>query len=250
MASVPRVIYSAWLQGVAQAPPIVQLCFSRWARLNPEYQLRVLEASDATAALASHNFPDIPVQALTDILRVKLLLEQGGIWVDATLLPVVPLQGWLPGLMAGTDMFAFARPGPDRPISSWFLAAAPGHIIIRKLWHEILRFWHKPRRMAQYNGGPTPPDPAASVAPRAGGATDEYPYFWLHYLFQYLLETDAAFASAWALCPEVSAGPPHRLQTICTVPVTSEVVYAAAAEAPVQKLNWRASYPLDVLARL
>jgi len=184
MTSVPRVIHSAWLQGVAQAPAIVQLCFTRWARLNPEYQLRVLDASDAAALLAGHNLPAVPAQAFTDILRVKL------------------------------------------------------------------HFWRKPRRMAQYNGGLIPPSPSASVAPGSGGATDEYPYFWLHYLFQYLLETDAVFASVWALCPQISAEPPHRLQNVCAGPVTAQVMEAAAKAAPVQKLNWRASYKLDVLARL
>lgn len=51
MALLPRVIYSAWLQGAAQAPAIAPFCFQRWARLNPEYQLRVQEASDAAALL-------------------------------------------------------------------------------------------------------------------------------------------------------------------------------------------------------
>jgi Capsular polysaccharide synthesis protein len=250
MTSVPRVIYSAWLQGVAQAPAIVQLCFTRWARLNPEYQLRVLDASDAAALLAGHNLPAVPAQAFTDILRVKLLLEHGGIWADATVLPVAPLRDWLPGLMPDSGIFAFSRPGPDRPIASWFMAAAPGHVIVQKLWDEIRHFWRKPRRMAQYNGGLIPPSPSASVAPGSGGATDEYPYFWLHYLFQYLLETDAVFASVWALCPQISAEPPHRLQNVCAGPVTAQVMEAAAKAAPVQKLNWRASYRLDVLARL
>jgi hypothetical protein len=250
MALLPRVIYSAWLQGAAQAPAIVQLCFQRWARLNPEYQLRVLVASDAAAVLAPHNLPPVPPQALTDILRAKLLLEHGGIWVDASLYPVAPLSAWLPGLMNNTEVFAFARPGPDRPISSWFMAASPGSLIMRRLWVEILRFWHKPRQLAQYNGGVIPPNPAASVAPEAGGASNEYPYFWLHYLFQYLLETDTNFAAAWSLCPHVPAIAPHQLQAACAAPATAQSIITAARTAPVQKLNWRAPYPLDLLALL
>lgn len=247
MASVPRVIYSAWLQGVAQAPAIVQLCLARWARLNPDHEMRVLDAQAAAALLEPYNIPPVPAQALSDILRAKLLLEQGGVWVDATLFPVAPLNAWLPGLVAGAEFFAFSRPGADRPISSWFMAVTPGHVIMRRLWAEILRFWARPRTLAHYNGGLIPPHPAASVAP-GGGA--EYPYFWLHYLFQYLLDTDPEFAAAWALCPQISAGPPHHLQGACANNAPRDIVLAAASSAPVQKLNWRGAYPLELLAAL
>lgn len=247
MVPIPRVVYSAWLQGAARAPAMVQLCLARWAELNPGHQIQVLDAQATAALLAPYNIPPVPAQALSDMVRVKLLLDHGGIWVDASLFPVLPLDAWLPRLVAGAGFFAFARPGPDRPISSWLMAAAPGHPIIRRLWAEILRFWQHPRKLAHYAGGLLPPCPAASVAP---GASDTYPYFWLHYLFQYLLETDTEFAAHWARCPQISAGPPHQLQALCASSATPEAIMAAARSAPVQKLNWRAQYPLDVLARV
>lgn len=245
MAFVPRVIYSAWLQGAAQAPALVRLCFERWARLNPEYQLRVIEASEAAAILSPYRLPPVPAQAMTDMLRIELLRRHGGIWVDASLLPIRPLAHWLPPC----DFFAYAQPGPDRPLSSWFIAAAPGPMP-EALWIEILRFWSRPRRLAQYAGGIIPPDPVASVAPEAGGTSEFYPYFWLHYLFRHLLETDPDFAAAWARSPRPPAGPPHSLQAACAGSVSEPAIRAAAARAPVQKLNWRAPYPLALLARL
>lgn len=249
MISVPRVIYSAWLQGAAQAPAIVQLCFTRWARLNPECRFQALDISDAKALLARENLPPLPAQALSDIMRVKMLLDQGGVWVDASLFPVVPLQNWLPAAMS-TAFFAFAQPGPDRPISSWFMAAAPQHMLLQKLWAEVQRFWSKPRQPVHYATGLIPPDPVASVAPNAGGASDYYPYFWLHYLFQYLLDTDPDFAAVWAMCRQVPAGPPHNLQAACAAGVDAPTMLAVARTAPVQKLDWRAAYPLDLLAQV
>jgi hypothetical protein len=246
--TVPRVIHSAWLQGAAQAPAIVQLCFSRWTRLNPEYQLRVLQASDASTLLGGHAFPALPAQALSDIMRVKLLLEHGGIWADATLFPVFPLRDWLPGMMARGDFFAFARPGPDRPLASWFLAAPPGHTLMVKLWREILRFWSRARRPVMFGDSIIPPDPAGSVSP--AGDPDIYPYFWLHYLFQYLLDSDADFAAAWALCAQPSADAPHLLQTMFVNAAPLEAMTGAARAAPVQKLNWRDAYPIEILAQV
>ncbi len=243
----PRIIFSAWLQGVASAPAIVQLCLERWARLNPAHELHVLDAAESADLLAGLSLPALPAQALSDILRIKLLLERGGIWVDATLFPVVPLQDWLPA----QEFFAFAQPGPDRPIASWFLAAAPGHEMIQKLWREVLHFWDRPRTMALYNGGLVAPNPVASVAPTAGRESAFYPYFWLHYLFAYLLESDAAFAASWAACLKLPAGPPHALQTFCNGPgpFLAQNLAPVARLAPVQKLNWRAPYPLAALAQ-
>jgi hypothetical protein len=253
MVSVPRVIYSAWLQGRDVAPGVVKLCFDRWERLNPGYMLHVLESSGAAASLADVDVTMLPPQAYTDILRIKLLLEQGGVWADATLLPIRPLDDWLPAETAPGGFFAFARPGPDRPISSWFLVATPGHLIIQKIWDEIKRFWSRPRQFVTYgNGNYIPPDPVATVAPGHADTNGEYPYFWLHYLFRYLLESNPEFAASWALCPQVEALPTHHLQALCAGDprAPAVVVNAVAHRAPVQKLNWRATYPLDLLAQI
>lgn len=250
MASIPRMIFSAWLQGKDQAPALVKLCFARWERLNPGHRMVILDMQAAQTALAGLVLPPLPMQTFADILRIKLLLAHGGIWADAALFPVLPLDKWLGPLTAESGFFAFARPGPDRPISNWFFAATPGHPILARLWQEILRFWAQPRRLVQYGGAVIPHDPVASVAP--GAPHDEFPYFWQHYLFQYLIETDFAFATAWAKCRQIPAGPPHSLQGFCAGPgpFTVDNIAAAASRAPVQKLNWRAHYPMELLTRL
>jgi hypothetical protein len=56
----------------------------------------------------------------------------------------------------------------------------------------------------------------------------------------------------WSGCIKLPADPPHRLQFLFVNnerPAEAEIRQAADA-APVQKLNWRTSYPLDVLASL
>jgi hypothetical protein len=213
-AAMPRTIYTLWLQGEALAPPIVRLNLRRWAALNPNYVLRVLDRHDVAGWLADSGIPldTMPIQALSDMMRARVLLLEGGIWTDASVFPSRPLDDWLPAALNQAGFFAFDRPDADRAVASWFLAASPGHRMMQQWWTEVRRFWSKPRTLARYPNGIIPADPVWTVAPDGGAATDEFPYFWFHYLFGYLPETDPAFAAQWALCPKVPAGPPpaHR----------------------------------------
>lgn len=250
----PKVIYSLWLQGANDAPELVRMCFERWASLNPGYELRVLDSDGVRAELAGSTIPfeSMTPQALSDVVRARLLSENGGIWVDATLFPMRPLETWLPNELSNAGFFAFDRPGEDRPLSSWFLAAARPSIVLRRWWEEIERFWSRPRSLATYRQGMVPDDPVATVSPLSQPAADEFPYFWFHYLFRYLIENEEPLSNIWSRVEKRSAGPPHQLQNLFASsqrPSRDEIA-AVASTAPVQKLNWRTSYPLDVLASL
>lgn len=248
---IPRIIYSLWYQGVGQAPETVRLCFQRWQRLNPGYEMRILEAADVRRLLQGLPLAleRISMQALSDIVRIHLLAETGGVWTDATVMPTTPLDAWLPDHTEPTGFFAFDRPKPDRPLASWFLAASSSQMLIQKWRREVTRFWSKPRACALYGGGLIPPDPDWEVAPDGGARCDTYPYFWFHYLFGYLLKEDADFARLWSLCRKVDAQAPHRLQRLFSQGSSPapEAIVAAAQAAPVQKLNWRQPYPLGLL---
>ena len=252
---IPKVIHTLWIQGASQAPDVVKLCFRRWLKLNPGYELRVLEAADVRALLAGFPVPleSISVQALSDIVRIRLLAEAGGVWTDATVLPVKPLDDWLPQQLGSAGFFAFEKPKPDRPLASWFLASEANHTLTRKWCQEVFRFWLQPRTLTFYDGNMVPPDPDREVAPGGGASQDRYPYFWFHYLFGYLLRADPAFAGQWSRCGKIGAEPPHRLQMLFSKsaarPSAADVI-ATAQAAPVQKLNWRQPYPLDLLESL
>lgn len=247
-AGVPKTIYSVWLQGLDAAPDLVRFNFERWVALNPDYQLSVLNRRDVLELFDGVDLPilDMPMQTVADVVRVRLLRDSGGIWVDLTVLPVKPLSKWLDDALTEAGFFAFERPGPDRPISNWFLAATPRNLILREWWKQIERFWSKPRRLIDG----IPADPVASVSPNAATEGDQFPYFWSHYLFRYLLESHAEFAATWNGCARLDAYSPHRLQALFANTPNPSIaeIRAVAGVAPVQKLNWRVPYPLDILA--
>ncbi|HEX3884803.1 MAG TPA: capsular polysaccharide synthesis protein [Stellaceae bacterium] len=255
-SAIPKTIYSMWAQGFDQAPPTVRMCLARWATLNPEYELRILQQADVDQLLVDVAIDRrvLPPQALSDILRARVLLTQGGVWVDASVYPVRPLRDWLPKFTRRGGFFAFDKPEPDRPLSSWFMAAASGHYLLERWWQEIERYWAKPRTLARYRDasipdpGQIPPDPVREVAADGGASSDTYPYFWFHYLFAYLLERDAEFAAHWGRCTKRAATPTHRLLHLFGFdgrPAPAWVEEAMRG-APVHKLTWRRDYPIDL----
>lgn len=225
--------------------------FDRWVELNPGYEVRVLDRGDVDGLLSDWPFPldSMPPAALSDIVRAKLLVDDGGVWADASVFPVKPLDEWLPELVSPIGFFAFERPAPDRPVSSWFLACSPGHELMGAWWREVRRFWERPRTVSSVESA-IPPDPVATVSPAAN--PDASPYFWYHYLFQYVLEQDPSMAHLWENCRKLPAEPAHDLQTLLreNPKANHKMVVAATSRSPVQKLDWRKEYPVDFLRNL
>jgi hypothetical protein len=85
----------------------------------------------------------------SDIVRMLLLKEIGGVWVDSTCFCNKPLDGWLPEMMAN-GFFAFSWPAPDRMIASWFLAGNGHSIIVEELFRKIVEYWEGHARAHQY----------------------------------------------------------------------------------------------------
>jgi hypothetical protein len=188
---IPRDIWTLWLQGRENAPPIVQACLRTWERRNPSWRVHVLDRRslhrfldlDEThpGAVAA---PNMPPEAFSDVVRVALLERYGGVWVDGTLFCARPLDDWLPALVE-TDFFAFGNPEP-RVVASWFLAATPRSY--------VMEYWS--RRTAAY----------------WDGRSERDEYFWFHSLFAAATREDPRFREIWEATPRVSADGPHYFE--------------------------------------
>lgn len=247
-AEIPKKIHSLWLQGASAAPDLVRVNLERWATLNPAYSFHVLDEADVRYLLKDTGLPleSLQPQALSDIVRARLLTASGGIWVDASLFPVKPIDDWLPQLLQKTTFFAFDRPARDRVIASWFLAASHKNQIMEQWWSEILRFWSRPRRLMEG----IPPDTLQSVS--EGDMSNEYSYYWFHYLFQYMLKQHPTLAAQWSDCAKYPGKEAHRLERVFvkTALPSHSAIRQALQRAPVQKLNWRKAYPIDLIVSL
>jgi hypothetical protein len=85
-------------------------------------------------------------------LRLELLLNHGGTWIDAT---VFCSGGEIPAYMLDSDLFLFQtlKPGLDgHPtcISSWFMTACTNHPILALCRELLYRYWEKHNSMVDY----------------------------------------------------------------------------------------------------
>ena len=215
-----RVIWTCWFQGLDDAPSLVQRCIQSWIKHNPGWDLRCLDRHTVLHYAPSLNDLNltnavITAASLSDIVRINLLHEYGGVWVDASLFCNRPLDAWLPDHME-QGFFAFRRPEPDRPLASWFLAARPHHPIVAR-WTRTVRDYWRDRRQAD-------------------------DYFWFHRSFRTLCETDPDVAAQWRRVPKVSAIPPHQIQRLGMTSPARDSIEKVDRTLPLFKLTYR--YPV------
>lgn len=142
--AVPRTIWIFWAQGYETAPPVVVSCIDRIRALHPGRDVRILDLAAAEAMVDMRDVAavkDVSRAFFADILRLRLLVAQGGVWIDATVWLHRPLDDWL-GLLGQQGLFMFRRPRPERPCDNGFIAAIPDHPVIdaweRSLTHFAL----------------------------------------------------------------------------------------------------------------
>ncbi len=184
----PKILWTLWLSGWDNSPEIVRACSTSWKRLNPDWQIRRLTRKHLhrlfppTSPFSRLIDLDLPPEAVSDIVRIELLARFGGVWADATTYCLAPLDNWLPPAMPH-GFFAFDRPGPDRMLSTWFLAARPASPVVQ-LWRMLSeKYWM--------------------------GRSERDAYFWLHYRFADAYIADPEVRRIWDATPKRSANAPH-----------------------------------------
>ena len=213
---LPKRIWIFWHSGYSNAPDIVKFAVDSWQNKNPEFDVCFLDepAADSLMGFGEH----LKSQALhwySDLLRVYLLKNHGGIWADATCLCAKPLDCWLPAIMTQSDFFAFKRPGSDRVLSSWFLAAKAETPMISAVYQQTTSFLN-------YN------------------CLNTLPYFWFHYNFEYMLLSSRACRKEWSVIPSFSAKPPHVLDSVLIGKLyPNQRALDAIRAALVHKLSWK-----------
>ena len=151
-----KVIWICWMQGEDNANDIVKACIKSVREHSAGYDVILITEENIDSYVL---FPDYIIKKykkgqitrthFSDLLRVFLLVNYGGVWLDAT----VFLTDNIPENILNSDLFMFKTSilGFDfLPASSWFIAAKKNNPILRKLLNVLFSFWEKEEEMQHY----------------------------------------------------------------------------------------------------
>jgi hypothetical protein len=141
---IPKKIWMLWLQGWDKAPEIVQKCRESWEKQNPGWEIIPLTEDSIKNHLEDSSYLEnekYTRQIKSNLTRLKLLKEHGGVWADATLFCMRPLDEWVHGATSKSGFFAFSKPGYDRMLSSWFIAAEKENYVTCGWLRSYGSFW-------------------------------------------------------------------------------------------------------------
>jgi len=253
---IPKIIWMMWMQGLEGAPYLVRRCYDSWRHHNPSWRVIFLDETnlheyvDVAAVLASDNA--IEVQARSDIIRVNLLAEHGGVWVDATCFCCRPLDSWL-GEHARGGFFAFSSVAAGRPIEAWFMASSRPCRLTERLAEMSNSYWLSNHNLKKRSDKA----PLAKLLIRLLSLNTHtarlwfsypvrkgwrvYPYMWLPFLFERLLRHDPHCRALWRETREISNAVPSGLKLSGLLkPLTERTKGEIDAKlSPLYKLDWR-----------
>jgi len=184
-------IWVCWLQGLDQAPQLVQNCIRSIERNKQEGQQVIIltaknfnEYIDLPAVMIDKwEKGQITNTHLSDLIRIHVLARHGGCWIDATIYQTAPI----PLQIAQSPLFLFHTHGEFSYtfIQSCFMVSEPNNYVMRKWCAAMHAYWTMETRLINY--------------------------FTLHLMFIALLHQDSQFKAEFEKVMVLSDEPMHIL---------------------------------------
>ena len=184
-------IWTIWLQGEDNAPPLVKACFKN-IRKNCKQKLVVLDENTIwdyitlpPEIVEKRKDGKIKHAHFADICRVELLYEHGGFWLDSTGFATSQIPDWI----VAEDFFVYMAGqnvgSPYSYMQNCFIRARKGAYLLAAWRAMILDYWiHE---------------------------NHNFDYFMHQLLFKTLVENDERAKKYFAKMPHVDQDPTHAL---------------------------------------
>ena len=184
-SSLEKNIWILWLQGWDSPPWLIQQVKKSWEKHNPGWKIHLLtedNLSNYVDGIDYMNKDSITPQAKSDIIRLSVLQKYGGVWADATLLCMKPLDNWIHQDIHPSGFWMYHGPGGGMNVAqgpaSWFIVSRANSYLISAWKKECDSYWEM------------------------RSSTDNYS--WMDYLFRKLYESDPQFKKEWDAVPYIS----------------------------------------------
>jgi len=191
-----KTIWLLWLQGWNDGTPwLVQQVRKSWEQLNPTWNVELVTEANLHKYVNIEyiNNPVLHPAAKSDIIRLHLLAEHGGVWADATMLCMMSLDLWLYDALEPAGFWMYHGRDYGAGPASWFMISIKDSLIAKKWKDATDNFWKN-------------------------GNIVEYDYFWMDGLFKELCEKDTVFLNEWKKVPYLwceARGQAHMLAEKC-----------------------------------
>ncbi len=152
-------IWIFWWQGMENAPELVKRCYqSVKENLNDWDVILITENNYLNYATFPNHIIEklesgqITLTHFSDILRLELLINHGGLWLDAT---VLCTNGCIPKSILNSDLFVYQtlKPGADghaTVMSSWCMYAKTNNKLLLATRDLLYEYWEKNTKMDDY----------------------------------------------------------------------------------------------------
>jgi Capsular polysaccharide synthesis protein len=211
-------VWQYWNSGAGGCPPLIRECMASVRRHTTGRQIIVL--SDDTlgdyVTLPAHILAkreQIGATHFSEVLRVSLLAQHGGTWIDATVL----LTGGIDEITSFLPFFMFTRPNDPYVISSWFIHSVAGHPLACAMRDLMTTYWVTLDELREY--------------------------FMFHFMFESAITLHADLREHWKKTPIVFAEAPHLLQKALLTGSSSERLREICSRIPLHKLSWKFPEP-------
>ena len=224
-SGTPKIFWWCWLQGLENAPPLCKLCLKSLYRNYPDYEIRIVTLKNISQFV---NFPEHIVQKFnegkispthfSDLIRLELLINYGGTWIDSTVLSTGRTRDYL-----HLPLFIFRKVWGNKFDahlgSNWFIVAEKGHPILKTTRDLLYKFWQDHDVLG--NGGF---------------------YFVFHCMFRLAAEK---YPDDWAKVPSFPNVNPHLLQFEFFAQYAPDRFEQIKRMSDFHKLTWK--YPPEML---
>jgi len=228
-----KTIWILWLQGWDKAPWLQQRIAESWTKNNPDWTVKLIDEEQVRTLVSDSVYmydpsKTITPQAKSDIIRLSLLKNYGGVWADSTMLCMQPLDRWCSDAVKPAGFWMYHGCGVDLLIeegpASWFILSEPNNRFICEWKKECDEYWHSRTE------------------------TDEY--FWMDLLFKKIIHSNIYLFELWLSAPFLSCedeGQSHCLYKGSTMIINDEKTKMLLFENPPYALKlwntWTTTFP-------